>query len=117
MSATDTTALDALDRLIAVAVSGSDQWSADDVKAATGRHYQRMFLEATTGSLDAALSLHQALLPGWIFDVTNGSAFVVHPDFVEGEWDDEHQFSAENHDPARALLLATLHAYRASLKG
>lgn len=68
---------------------------------------------AFSGSLDAAKALHDALLPGWGYNVkhlTHGKprAFVaMHPfsaDYVEAE------------TPARAWLLAILKAYRAQVQ-
>ena len=65
---------------------------------------------AHNGSLDAALALHEALLPGWVFDVTNDSAFVVR-DGVD--WDNARnpQYVGESEIPARAWLLAILRAH------
>lgn len=65
--------------------------------------------EAFSGSLDAAKRLHDALLPGWIFDITNGSAFVM------PLWDEPHppppaQCVGESDVDARAWLLAVLRA-------
>ncbi len=67
-------------------------------------------MRAMNGSLDAAKTLHEAVLPSWEFGVTyneeNGakpSAFVA----VEGG---ELGFEATNKDPARAWLLAILKA-------
>lgn len=55
------------------------------------------------GSLDEAVALLEALLPGWNWGRMNDRMFVEHGDSV---------FSARGSNPARALLLATLQAYR-----
>lgn len=67
---------------------------------------------AYNASLDAAKSLHEALLPGWVFDVTNDSAFVVR-DGVD--WDNARnpQYVGDSEIPARAWLLAILKAHEA----
>lgn len=67
------------------------------------------FSRANHGSLDASKAMHDSLLPGWIFDVTNGSAFVC-PDTADG-WGG--QFTGESDVDARAWLIAILKAYEA----
>ena len=81
------------------------------------------------GSLDAAKSLHEAVLPGWFVTITrlckewDGSTERFEPDDwrvelsdgVRGRWDDDADVetgfhSADNADPARAWLLAILDA-------
>jgi len=69
---------------------------------------------AYTGSLDAALRLHEALLPGWrVHD------FCQYPDrwhiVLNGDTA-PHFFHGEASTPARAWLLAVLRAYRATLE-
>lgn len=67
-------------------------------------------LRAYEGSLDAALALHEALLPGWTFDVTNGSAFVCG---ARASWGDgDFQFTGEADIHSRAWLLAILRGYQ-----
>ena len=69
---------------------------------------------AYNGSLDAALALHNALLPGWVFDVTNDSAFVMRPQTTDYPWGDFTPQSLGQSDiPARAWLLAILRAKEA----
>lgn len=63
---------------------------------------------AFRGSLDAAIALCEALLPGWEWGRLNGRMFVEQGDSV---------FSARDPNPARALLLATLRAYRSTREG
>lgn len=67
--------------------------------------------KAHNGDLNAAKALHDALLPGWIFDVTNGSAFVMRdlPD-ADLTHDMCPQYLGEADSPARAWLLAILRA-------
>lgn len=70
---------------------------------------------AHDGSLDAALALHEALLPGWDFHVgseANGNGYVAN--VLDAPWV-EH-FMADAPKPARAWLLAILRAYRSTQK-
>lgn len=60
------------------------------------------------GSLDAAVALLGPLLPGWDWGRMNGRMFVEQGDSV---------FSARGPNPSRALLLATLRAYRSARDG
>ena len=70
--------------------------------------------EAAIGSLDAAHALHKAVLPGWLFCISDNSAFVTKPDgpmIVPLDWDgDMGQYHADADNPARAWLLAILAA-------
>lgn len=66
-------------------------------------------IRAFNGSLDAALALHEAMLPGWAFTVNE-----------DGAWTDERRglrrlgFKGAAPTPARAWLLAILRAYRST---
>ena len=67
------------------------------------------------GSLDAALALHEALLPGWIARVTTGAAAagVNYSHCTVEDWNEATEVDANNQPtPARAWLLAVLKAYR-----
>ena len=67
--------------------------------------------EAHHGSLDAALALHEALLPGWHFNVAveaNKGGYIA--DASNPEWTNCRAAHAST--PARAWLLAILRAYR-----
>lgn len=64
--------------------------------------------DANEGCLNSVFALHNTLLPGWVFDVTNDSAFVMRQADTDCE-----QFVGESHIPSRAWLLALLRAYRA----
>ena len=65
-------------------------------------------LAAFDGSLDAAKALHEAMLPGWMWNVECGADAIV--------WEGEDP-SVQNYGigdcPARAWLLAILRAKRA----
>jgi hypothetical protein len=67
------------------------------------------------GSLDAAKALHEAVLPGWAWDVgeENGSAYISLVREIESSVDDEWmEFGGDGLDmpSARAWLLAILEA-------
>lgn len=106
-----------MDRLIAAADGGI--WPGADMHDALGTDRRgELAYAAYHGSLDAALALHDALLPGWKVAglhqedrglwwaelregfITSYSHVVVAP----------HSFDAPT--PARAWLLAILRAYR-----
>ena len=96
-----------LDRLI----EAVEAWQWDAVVAARipGIRAQGDFAwKAFEGSVDAAVMLLEALLPGWNWGRMNDRMFVEHGDSV---------FSARGSNPARALLLATLRAYRSTREG
>jgi hypothetical protein len=96
----------ALDALIEAVEAGT--LATTDLVEFTNTNHALAF-SAYHGSLDAALALHHALLPGWIFDVTNDSAFVLrHDEFGQ---DEPLQYQADG-PHARAWLLAILRAYR-----
>lgn len=108
--------LNALDKLIEAVEAGTlgvddypDEW--------TGLARVDLLFDAYHGSLDAALALHEALLPGWapVIDlVANeiGMHRQCHDDdgCPTDEW--EWCFEVRGHTPARAWLLAILRAYR-----
>lgn len=65
--------------------------------------------DADRGSLDSAVVLLEALLPGWEWAVYGrGTAHL---------WKQLDNVNAGNFIPARALLLATLRAYRSTREG
>ena len=107
---------DALQRLIA-AVEAGEGVTAEVVCRTPLLGYARSMSAAYDGSLDAALALHSALLPGW--GVVNlGQA--VYPrtgptvDWhcrLEGRGPSDGSY-AIGIGPARALLLAILRAYQ-----
>ena len=101
-----------LDRLIAAVEAGEKMDALLASRECLGLHDRRNLLKAADGSLDAALALKEALLPGWKWGahepkpgtfrayVSRWSALRIMP------------FTEEAPTPARALLLATLRAYR-----
>lgn len=68
---------------------------------------------AYNGSLDAALSLHEAVLPGWVARPQiggEGAGVSVWHCTIE-DWDGGDEISANNQpDPARAWLIAIIRA-------
>lgn len=81
--------------------------------------------QASHGSLDAALALHEALLPGWVFRITGGGPMPLSGDyriphvhvFKPRMTEDDKPLGANSSGfdcdaPARAWLLAILRAYR-----
>ena len=101
-----------LDKLIATVESG--EW--DTIlslralpKLADGHRCSRRLAtygrDACSGSLDAALRLHEALLPGWEWGRVASTIAVF-----SGEG---HVYSADDDTPARAWLLAILRAVKA----
>ena len=67
---------------------------------------------AFTGSLDAALALHEALLPGWQWMVEDMGCCVYRDALGVRQ-----QFDGDPAIAARAWLLAILRAYRAQQEG
>lgn len=67
---------------------------------------------AYSGSLDAALAMQEALLPGWYWCVTPDGSSVYNPD-------DNSPYDCDGRQdvPARAWLLAILKAYQAQTAG
>lgn len=116
---TDLKALDALIEKVKAGKPG--RWTFD----ALGEEASGLALDAFHGSVDAAIALLEALLPGWVWcaasvgtseDNPTPIAMVLpdtRPDPVP-EKDTHHAYSDT---PARALLLATLTAYRAEKEG
>lgn len=76
---------------------------------------ERIAYEAFSGSLDAALALHEALLPGWHPNVGRNVHHTVWRACVQrvGLDGEIKYFDADGFQcPARAWLLAILRAYR-----
>lgn len=69
--------------------------------------------DADRGSLDAAAALLEALLPGWGWSLHDDGWAVAYP--PAGKLKFSEAFIEGN--PARALLLATLRAYRSTREG
>lgn len=101
-----------LDRLIE-AVEAEEPVSARAATLAFPRKGYAHVVNAAAGSIDAAVALLEALLPGWSWGrlVSHGTMLVC---IQTGQF---RQFSADSDSPARALLLATLRAYRSTREG
>lgn len=105
--------IEALKALLAKVEAGDFPALHRDVSAAGlahnsyGRDCSGHAWDAFNGSLDAAKALHDAVLPGWDWNVTAGSASVfktLHPH--DGNIHD----GAAGDNPARAWLIAILRA-------
>lgn len=100
--------MSALDDLIKAAEDGARPWREPDD---SNWPYARFALEAFDGSLDAALRLHEALLPGWKwgvgFGVETGFASVCPPGQSRNG-----SITVNGINPARAWLLAILRALK-----
>lgn len=96
-----------LDNLIEAVESGTltdigQEWRL----AAMPREWWEPIVKSNSGSLDAAKALHEALLPEWDWHINARFHFAKvfrGTEVFEG---------ISLHNPARALLLATLKAYR-----
>lgn len=108
--------MDALDKLIEAVEAGTDTMNhhaaAFPGESAYGLCTWHRTHKAAGGSLDAALALHEALLPGWVWDV--GKEGTAWTDEKRGLRRLGHK-AAVDAKPSRALLIATLCAYRASM--
>jgi hypothetical protein len=78
----------------------------------------RAVAHAYLGSLDAAKALHEALLPGWVTRHHQAAEdrwhFYVKPHISDAETPLRHREFMGIGNPARAWLLATLKAFRAT---
>jgi len=97
-----------LDKLIEAVEADADD--IDMFPAISDMTHRNWFVQAYNGSLDAALRLHEALLPGWDYSIDNVQR--VKP-FVYVVDDGGPEFHAEAGTPARAFLLAILRALQA----
>ena len=95
----------ALQELLAKVDAG--RWSTirDEPSAETGLliYWEQFDLIMSEGSLDAAMELHEAVFPGWWFQVMRGSAEIR-------KTHREVYFSEVYDQPARAWLCAILKA-------
>ena len=92
-----------LDRLIEAVETGEGNRNDGTLYRLFGDSWVHAWDVIDRGSLNAAVALLEALLPGWNWGRMNDRMFVEQGDSV---------FSAREPNPARALLLATLRAYR-----
>lgn len=109
----------ALDDLIAAVKAGDDVAFRRANRAMFSTPCQELGLQlreenarhAYKGSLDAALDLHNAVLPGWEYGVTDNAEQPDGPCAFVCEWGDTGEgFQANSTTPARAWLLAILKA-------
>jgi hypothetical protein len=70
-------------------------------------------VDAWLGSLDAALRLHEALLPGWGWDTGHGAE----EPFYANVYLKAAEYAAGSDTPARAWLLALLRALKTQEAG
>lgn len=112
-----------LDKLIEASEGGGEitsvNWSVFDWSDDSRVNCTNV-IKASSGSLDAAKALHDALLPGWRKDLNfmefpDGSGAVTMfgpmPENA-GKWEFAPKFEAQGANLARAWLIAILKAYR-----
>lgn len=115
--------MDALDKLIEAVEAVREDFGLLEAVSISAP-LKREMRKAYNGSLDAALALHEALLPGWAIDRMvgwPGGEFYVqlletHEDENGDRWHGSAEHKAEASDKlfARAWLLAILRAYRST---
>lgn len=97
------------------AIEAGDGISIGDVGEVSSLNAREILtvMNAYKGSLDAALSLQEALLPGWFPGVSQN----IHTGYWYAWVQDKvtHHFSATEADRARAILIAILKAYASQL--
>jgi len=90
--------------------------SGDDVYNGFASHRQAFFVGTFNGSLDTAKALHEAVLPGWIANITQlhnrqWIAQVVTPQGEEWpKWTSFPSWDCADTNPARAWLTAIIKA-------
>ena len=104
-----------LDALIQAVEAGQKMDTVVAARECFGLQERRYLLKAADGSLDAAKALHDALLPGWRWGRLWAGHMWVEPDDMPGRSERFYSPDGMADQPARAWLLATLKAYRASL--
>lgn len=97
-----------LDRLIEAVEAGEGNRNDGTLYRLFGDSWVHAWDAVDRDSIDAAVALLEALLPGWNWGRSYSRMFVEQGDSV---------FSARGPNPARALLLATLRAYRSTRDG
>jgi hypothetical protein len=79
----------------------------------------QQIMDAYHGSLDAAKALHDAVLPGWEYGISQ-NAEEPEPAAYVAKWDAKlagDGFAAVSYDPARAWLIAIIRALIADTEG
>lgn len=107
-----------LDRLIEAVEAGTLKMAA--VTRSPIVKWGSLVMASFDGSLDAAVALLEALLPGWTIRVAFGGKSLAHVHvFMMRQLDSDpvKTASADSDTPARALLLAILRAYRSTREG
>lgn len=105
------TNIDALKALLAKVKAGGDLEDMYEVPAALGVEGQSdMFIAAYRGSMDAALALKDAVLPGWSWVKPDGPEMGTMRVFGPDNGDYYPSAVGKHEDPARALLIAILEA-------
>lgn len=99
-----------LDKLIEAVERGEPNRNAGTLFRLFGDDWVPAWDVIDRGSLDAALALHKALLPGWSVTLENDDGNIHAAVWPRGEIGKQH--GAEGPTPALALLLAILRAYR-----
>lgn len=107
--------LTALKELLAKVEAGEIEGYAFEFADISGAYAQHA-VQAYHGSLDAALALHEAVLPGWDFAVYADSAEVSETKPGDG-YDITEHYGADSDTPARAWLIAILRALIAQEEG
>lgn len=98
---------EALEALLEQVEASATKWSARQVFVAFGSHQQNRFYESYHGSLDAALALHEAVLPGWRV------GFITRTNIqwrVNLSVSADMRVNTKSENPARAWLVAILSA-------
>lgn len=107
---------EALDKLIEAVEAGIGWYDWCQHEQALPDGCDEVARRAFHGSLDSAKAMFDRLLTGWIYDLTNGSAFVMPPD-ADPHADGAVQFYGESNEASRAFLIAILKGYRAKIGG
>lgn len=106
----------ALDALIAAVDAGDESWV--HLPRIPELHTDLVW-KAWSGSLDAALALHNAVLPGWVAKLSAGGegAGVTKWHCTVEDWNEGTEFHGDNQpSTARAWLLAILRAIKSQVK-
>lgn len=109
-----------LDRLIEAVEAGEGNRNDGTLYRLFGDSWVHAWDVIDRDSLDAAVALCEALLPGWTIRVVFGGKSLAHAHvFMMRQLDSDpvKTASADSDTPARALLLATLRAYRSTREG
>lgn len=107
---------EALDKLIDAVEDGIGWYDWFRHEQALPDGWIEVARNAYVGSLDSAKAIFDGLLPGWIYDLTNGSAFVMPAD-ADPDSDEQTQFIGESDEDSRAFLIAILKGYRSQVGG